>query len=300
MPSLLSSFSHLFEDPPPELVFEISSDAVRMARVAEPQVIQTELLPPGTITPSPLHDNISVSEPLHAAVARLVPTGKGKRTAALLLPDHCAHVAVLDFDNFPDKADEQLALIRFRLKRSLPFDIDSAALSYWIQDNPAVTKEIRGAKSRREVVVAVTPPEIVKRYEAPFRAVGVNPGFVSLAPLACLDLADAKGIVAIARLSANVITILAKHGQTLRVIRSIELGAVSLAAIANHLHQTFVFIEDNLGAPAAELLLAGFGEIERGALLEFPVEFQMPVRVLGGADTGIRGYLRSFMKGAAA
>jgi type IV pilus assembly protein PilM len=300
MPSFLSSLSRLFEDPPPELVFEISSDAVRMARVAEPQAIHTEPLPPGTISPSPLHDNIAQPEPLQAAVAKLTPDGKGKRTAALLLPDHCAHVAVLDFDNFPDKAEEQLALIRFRLKRSLPFDIDSAALSYWIQDNPAVIKEIKGAKSRREVVVAVTPPEIVRRYEAPFRAAGLHPGLVTLAPLACLDLAEAKGIVAIARLSGNVITILAKHDHTLRVIRSIELGEVSIPAIANHLHQTFVFIEDNLGAPARELLLAGFGVLERDALLEFPTEFHMPVLVLGGADTGIRGYLRSFIKGAAA
>jgi type IV pilus assembly protein PilM len=300
MPSLFSSLSRLVQDPPPDLVFEISSDAVRMARVSDPQNIHVQPLPPGTISPSPLHDNIVLIEAFNEAVANLMPPGKGKRSTALLLPDHCAHVAVLDFDNFPDKAEEQLALIRFRLKRGVPFDIDSAALSYWIQETPAQSREGKGSKSRREVVVAVTPTEIVSRYEAPFRAAGLNPGLVSLAPLACLDLADSRGILAIARLSGNVLTILAKHNDTLRVIRSIELAEITNPAIANHLHQTFVYIEDNLGAPASQLLLAGFGDLEREALLDFPAEFQLPLRVLGGADTGIRGYLRPFLKGVAA
>ncbi len=287
MPSLLNSLSRLLQDPPPELVFEIAPDAVRMARVAQPQAIVEEALPHGVVSPSPLHDNIALPEPLNEAVARLNPSGnRGKRrTAALLLPDHCAHVSVLDFDNLPDKPDEQISLIRFRLKRSVPFDVETAALSYWVQEAAVL-------KGRREVVVAVTALEIVSRYEAPFRAAGIHPGLVTLAPLACLDLVAPKGIVAIARLSGAVITILVKQESTLRVIRSIQLDQISLSELAGHLHQTFVYIEDNLGAPAQELLLAGFGLLEGEAMESFPVEFQVPVRVLGGRDTGIRGYLK--------
>jgi type IV pilus assembly protein PilM len=287
MPSLFGSLTRLLQDPPPELVFEIAPDAVRMARVAQPLAIMEEVLPHGVISPSPLHDNIALPEPLNQAVARLHPNGnRGKRrTAALLLPDHCAHVSVLDFDNLPDKPEEQVALIRFRLKRSVPFDVETAALSCWVQDAAIL-------KGRREIVVAVTALEIISRYEAPFRAAGIHPGLVTLAPLACLDLVAPKGIVAIARLSGSVITILVKQENTLRVIRSIQLDQISLPELGGHLHQTFVYIEDNLGAPAQELLLCGFGDLELEALQDFPAEFQVPVRVLGGADTGIRGYLK--------
>ncbi len=286
--SALSSLTRFLKDPPPELVFEISPDAVRMARVAEPQGIRVESLAPGVISPSPLHDNVASPEALTEAVARLAPLAtRGKqRSAALLLPDHCAHVAVLDFDKLPENADEQRSLINFRLKRSVPFDVDSAALSYWVQDQSA------SAKGHREVVVAVTAREIIARYEAPLVAAGFEPGLVSLAPLACIDLVDAQGIVAIVRLSGAIVTIVVLQDGTLKVIRSIHLAELSAAEVAGHLHQTFVYTEDNLGAPAQELLLAGFGTLEAEALRLFPEEFGVPVGILGGPDTGIRGYLR--------
>ncbi len=283
-----SSLTRFLKDPPPELVFEIAPDGVRMARFADPQSIRLEPLPPGVISPSPLHDNVALPELLSEAVAKLVPNGnRGKRRgAAVLLPDHCAHVSVLDFDKLPDNAEEQVSLVRFRVKRSVPFDVETAALSYWVQDATAT------AKGRREVVVAVTALEIVSRYEAPFRAAGIHPGLVSLAPLACLDLLEPRGIMAVVRLSGAVVTLLVKQENTLRVVRSIQLSERSLPEISGHLHQTFVFVEDNFGAPAQELLLAGFGALEEEALRDFPAEFQMPVRVLGGPDTGIRGYLK--------
>ncbi len=56
-----------------------------------------------------------------------------RKDVALILPDFSARIAVLDFDNFPSDAKEQAALVRFRLKRSVPFDVESAAVSYWPQ-----------------------------------------------------------------------------------------------------------------------------------------------------------------------
>ncbi len=55
----------------------------------------------------------------------------------MILPDFCTRIAVLDFDGFPADAKEQDALIRFRLKRAVPFDVESAALSYWAQTSSA-------------------------------------------------------------------------------------------------------------------------------------------------------------------
>jgi len=287
MPAPFPSFTRLFQDPPPELVFEICPDSVRMARWSDPKTIRVEVLEPGVIAPSPVHENVISPEPLNEAVRRLSPTAvRGKRrTAAVLLPDHCAHVAVLEFAKLPDKAEEQISIMRFRLKRSVPFDVDSAALSYWVQGSA-------GTKGPRQVVVAVTALEVISRYEAPFRAAGIHPGLVTLAPLACLDLIESKGIVTIVRLSGGILTILIKQDTLLRVFRSIALSEISVEEIAGHLHQTFAFVEDNFGEPAQDLLLAGFGPLEMQALRDFPDEFKLPVSALGGSDTGIRGYLK--------
>ena len=297
------ALARLLQDPPPEFVFEVSPDAIRMARTSDAAHIQVQPLPAGAVSPSPLHDNIALPELMDEAVKKLLPVSKGKtrRTAALLLPDHSASISVVEFIGLPENQEDQAALIRARVRRSVPFDVDGAAMSYWVQSGTGATSAKSGGKPKRDVVVAVTPPDIVQRYEAAFIAAGLHPGLVTLAPLACLDLVEVRGIALIGRLSGGVLTILVKQDQTLKLARSIELehspsDLASLDEIAGHLHQTLVYVEDNLGDPALELLLAGFGELQAEALREFPAVFQVPVRVLGGADTAIRGYL----KGAAA
>ena len=37
---------------------------------------------------------------------------------------------LLDFDTLPDKREDAEAVVRFRLKKSLPFDVDQSAVSF--------------------------------------------------------------------------------------------------------------------------------------------------------------------------
>ena len=120
---------------------------------------------------------------------------------ALILPDYSTRISVLDFDSFPTDAKEQLALVRFRLKRSVPFDVESAAVSYWAQT---------GEKGKMDVVVVMAPLEIVSRYEAPFRAAGMNPGLVTTSSLAALELAPEAGLSVIAKLTGHVLTVMVR------------------------------------------------------------------------------------------
>ncbi len=133
---------------------------------------------PGTLTVSPLKEKVDRRRRVLAGCAipgRSAQAARKRKDVALILPDFSARIAVLDFDHFPSDAKEQAALIRFRLKRSVPFDVESAALSYWPQS--------LGHK-KVEVVVVMVPLEIVSRYEAPFRALGMNPGLVTTSSLA--------------------------------------------------------------------------------------------------------------------
>ena len=103
----------------------------------------------------------------------------------MILPDYCARVAVLDFDTFPSDLEEQQALVRFRLKKSVPFEVDTAVVSY-------VEQPRSGAKV--EVLAAVMSSDIVVQYEAPFRAAGFHPGLVTTSSLAALNLLAPDGI----------------------------------------------------------------------------------------------------------
>ncbi len=292
MKANLETLAAIFQDPPPELAFEISEGGVSMARTKDPGNILFQELRPGVLSISPLHDNVVLPDELAGAINALIPAGNSRKRyrAALILPDYSVRLSVLDFDSFPEKEEDQTALVRFRLKKSVPFDIESAALSFWRQ-NDAVRK-------KQEVVVAVTPLEILARYEAPFRARGIQTGFVTVSPLAALELVTNDGISAVAKLNGRILTILVMQQNQLKLVRTLELTDATIDEIAADLYPTFVYIEDRFSMKASRLLLCGFGALEAAALDRFGRELDVPVEpvrsrlsALSSQNAGLLGYL---------
>src|SRR2546427_8296452 len=159
----------VFKDPPPAYAFELSQAGIASADMSKTPQTEFHPLTPGTILVSPLRDNILMPDELAAAVRGLTPANgnRRRRDMALILPDYCARVAVLDFDNFPTDAKEQLSLVRFRMKKSVPFDVESAAVGYWAQ--AAVGGKV-------DVVAAVAAGGVGAAFETPVRGVGVDTG----------------------------------------------------------------------------------------------------------------------------
>ncbi len=150
------------------------------------------------------------------------------------------------------------------------------------------------------MVVAVAPLEIISRYEAPFRAAAIEPGFVTTSALAALELVHETGTVVVAKLSGRMLTILVVSSGVLKLVRSLELTEPGIAEIAADLYPTFVYIEDNLGAKAEKLLLAGFGRLAAEARDQFARELHLPVELIragvgvaGENNLGLLGYLQS-------
>jgi type IV pilus assembly protein PilM len=283
----------LFQDPPPDLAFEVCEAGISMARTANPSDVRFQELSPGTIAASPLHDNVVMMDDFSGAISALLAGANNRRyrTAAVILPDHSARISVLEFDSFPDKYEDQEALVRFRLKKSVPFDIESAAVRFFRQPNADIKKQ--------EVVVAVSPLEVIARYEAPFRARGIQPGFLTVSPLAVLDLVTDQGISTIAKLNGLVLTIMVTQQANLKLIRTLELNSQSIDEIASDLYPTFVYIEDRFNAQSSRLLLCGFGVLEAQAITQFHAELgievdavRSPVAALNDRNAGLLGYLR--------
>jgi type IV pilus assembly protein PilM len=293
--NLLHSLASIWRDPPPTLAFELSEAGVAMARMGKGTEVDFRPLDAGVISVSPLRDNILDPEKLAAAVRAMVPQsgGRKRREAALILPDSSVRVSVLDFDNFPSDAKEQLSLVRFRIKKSVPYDVESAALSYHAQ-------AAGGHGKRIDVVVAVAPAEIVSRYEAPFRAAAIEPGLVTTSALAALELVKENGTVVVAKLSGRMLTILVVSAGVLKLVRSLELTEAGIAEIATDLYPTLVYIEDHLSAKAEKLLLAGFGRFGGEARDQFAGELLLPVELIhavegvaGENNLGLLGYIEA-------
>src|SRR5947207_15999590 len=112
----------LFTDPPPSMALEITESGSASARIGSRTELEFHPLKAGTLSVSPLKENVLDHDEFILAVRALVPSQK-RKDVALILPDYCTRMTVLDFDSFPSDPKEQVALVRFRVKRSVPFDV---------------------------------------------------------------------------------------------------------------------------------------------------------------------------------
>jgi len=290
--SLWSRISRLVKDPPPDHVFEFSEAGIAFAHPENGRSgAETGFGPfePGTLLPSPVEDNLRRPEAIASLLARIAPPNgnKKRRPAAVILPDYAARVSVLDFVSFPSAPVEQLPLIRFRLKKTIPYDIDSAAVSYFVQ--PAKT-------GRKIEVVAVTVAlEIIARYEALLRGANFHPGEVTTSALAALNLYGgsdrSEDVAIVAKLAGRALSLMVVAGDCLKLFRCVELEAADDEEVLSVLHPTFAYVEDELGNPARRLVLCGFPQ---GALAGLNRETEVLRSRLGspGAfNAGLLGYL---------
>jgi type IV pilus assembly protein PilM len=298
---MLDRLKSWIRDPPPAMAFEISEAGIAAARIGSRAELDFAPLPAGTLALSPLNDNVIEPGRFAAAVNSLAGRGSGRkrRDVALILPDFSTRIAVLDFDSFPAKAEEQAALVRFRMKRSVPFDVEAAAVSYWAQH---ASGHAKGAK-KLDVVVVVAPLEIIAPFEAPFRAAGLLPGLVTPSAIAALELAPEAGLSVTAKLSGRFLTVLVRDRGILKLVRCLEVPSQSLEDIAAVLLPTIVYTEDNLGGRAEKLLLCGLGPNSGEAARILGEQAGVETEVLGsplGAPTetnaGLLGYLRSIAR----
>jgi type IV pilus assembly protein PilM len=284
----------LIQDPPPDYIFELSEAGLAYVRpgMAQPAF---EPLEPGVIAPSPIHDNVLKADALADTVRTLTSasTGRKRGRAVLILPDFSARVAVLEFDSFPTDPKEQHSLVRFRMKRSVPFDVESAVVSYYPQ-------AARGKGA--EVVVVAAALEIVSRYEAPFRAAGLHPGLVTTSGIAMLELERRPNISVIARMNGRVLTVLVQQSGVLKLVRTVELTETKHEEIMGVLFPTIAFIEDQFQTKPECLLFCGMGEVEG-----WEADLGTPVEILRSRfgtpnqfNAGLHGYLQSMSAGAGA
>ena len=171
------SINGLLADPPPEFSFEVSEAGLAWV---SPKGKGFTAFDPNTLRVSPSEENVLRPESMARAVREVTgeAAGRKRRTTAVILPDYAGRTTVLDFDSFPAKAEERETLVKFRLRKAVPFDIDSAAVSYFAQ--------ARAGSKKVDVVASSMSLETLARYEAPFRAAGLHVGFVTTSLLAAL------------------------------------------------------------------------------------------------------------------
>lgn len=271
--SLQSAWKKLWQDTPPGLACEFTADGVGVARwtpgAVRPERMAVRPLPLDALRAQPVRDNIAdveaVAGAVHSALeeAQSVNPGKRRREIAVLLPDLSARVSVLNFEQVPDKREEVLSLIKFRLKKTVPFDVEEAAIS-WHAGPSASSGE------RREITVAVTPRGIVRQYESLFETLGYLPGQVTVSTLAgvhlVVDSGEAQAGSMLLRKSGRAMTIAISSKGRLRMMRTLDTAAEGGTPVApielfHDIYSSAVFYQDTYGGRVDRIVHTGFGDV---------------------------------------
>ncbi len=244
----------------PRLACEITPDGVIAARASDKmsrvEVFTNRRLAPGTLAPGLNSPNVLDGKGLRTAISGALAAVSGKsRDVIVIVPDVAIRVLLLDFEALPSKIDEADPIIRFRLKKSLPFDVEQAILSY----------EVARSNGAVRVVAAISPRSVVEEYEAAFRDVGYSPGAVLPSSLAALGLVDGQRPTLMLKVDATNITITAVEHQELRLIRTLDnshAASVSAVELAEAVLPSIVFFEDTFGAKIEKIYIGGIAPLQ--------------------------------------
>jgi len=253
--------------PPPDAAIEIAPEGVSVAvlgsRGSEPVVeaFATASLPPGAVVPSLLSHNIvdraAVAGALRTACDRI---GQRPRRAALVIPDLAARVSLVHFDQVPPRREDLDQLIRWQVKKSSPFPLDDACVTY----SPGA----RGATGAEFVVVSARR-DTIREYEAACDEAGMYAGLVDVATLSVVNLylasaATPSGDWLVVHMRPEYTSIAIMRGRDLIFFRNRAEGEAD--GLADVVHQTAMYYQDRLeGTGFARAFAGGTGRTS-GAL----------------------------------
>lgn len=209
-------------------------------------------LPVGAIVPGISEINLINADAVSKAIATaLNEVAPGTQSVTLLVPDSSVRVFVLDFDSLPAKPAEAVPVIKFRLRKLVPFDAEHAGVSYQM---------LTETKDECRVLIAVMPGALLTEYEAAVRAAGYEPGAVLPSGLAALAMIDSAEPALIACLGPHTLTTAITNGEDLLLYRTVDLPASSAAQLTEIQRDVAVataFFEDKIGARAKKLYYSG-------------------------------------------
>ena len=265
----------------PKLACEIAADRVLAGRISEHrhsvEMCATHELSPGSLVPDLLEANLRQRESVYQTVRNTLGSVGGRsRDLVAVLPDAAVRVVLLDFDTLPDNRQEAESVVRFRLKKALPFDMDKARVSYHAQSS----------NNGLRLIAAVALTSVVEEYESAFREAGYSPGVVMPSTLAALGAADADRPTLVIKVDARTTSIAILDQQRLLLFRTLEntRGAnITGEQLAEEVYPSVVFFQDTYHLDIEQIFVAGLPELG-GAAPALTAQTGAEVRELVGSS----------------
>lgn len=246
----------------PKLACEIAADRVFAGRLDGGKALEacaTRELAPGVVVPDLVENNLRQRDAVSAGIeSTLASVGVRSHDVIAIIPDASVRVMMVDFDTLPSDEEEALGVVRFRLKKSLPFDVEKAKVSFHAQK----------VKDDVKVVAAVALASVIDDYEAAFRAAGFSPGVVLPSMLAALGAADGKKPTLVVKVDAHTTSIAILNEDQLQLFRTLENSrgiTITGEQLAEEVYPSIVFFQDTYHLNIERIYVAGLADAASAA-----------------------------------
>jgi type IV pilus assembly protein PilM len=257
--SLLASW---LASPPLDAAIEIAPEAVSIAVLGgrgQNAVVQgyaVEPMPSGAVAPSLTGVNMPDRDVVVRALrAACDSVGVRPRRVALVVPDLVGKVSLVRFEQTPAKRDDLDQMIRWQMKKSTPFPVEDACVTY----SPGAS-----GTDGNEFVVVAARREIVREYEGVCEDAGIEAGLVDLATFGVVNLflssePAVTGDWLVVHMRPEYTSIVILRQEDLIFFRNRAEGDEE--ALQDVVHQTAMYYQDRLGGRGfSRILLGGLGK----------------------------------------
>jgi hypothetical protein len=267
----MNILSPLREASGPSVAVELAASRVSAAsldtRTGRPAVAAyaTEPLPSGALVPSLTAANAHDRAAILGALGRVFDRIGGRpRRIALVVPDPVAKVSLVRFEHVPARQQDLDQLVRWQVRKTAPFPIDAAQVSY-----------VPGLRypEGQEFVVSIARRDIVQEYEGLCAELGAQAGIVDLVTFNVANAVLAGSGPALSdwllvNVTAEYASIAILRGEHLIFFRN--RGQDADGTLGDLVHQTAMYYEDRLGGGGFDrVVLAGAAAGAAGQNVDF-------------------------------
>ena len=172
----------------PPVAMDMGANRLTLVRLGKDRAKKWKLtsfdlveVPPDLIDSEFFRVKIKSADRFAALVAgALQKEGVKTSSISMVLPDHLARVALLPFEELPRTRREVMDMVRWKMKKAVPFKVEDAVVDYQVMPGP---------DGKGYMLIAVLIPNgIVEEHEAIFQKQGIHPGLIDLSSFSLAHL----------------------------------------------------------------------------------------------------------------